>query len=1262
MDHFITLTPELVLRLSHQSHLSLVRDLVIRLPGEKLTVLFTQRISGLEGCSGLRKLDLSYNFISHIENLSSLRLLKDLNLSENCVKHIEGLKMLRALETLNLAGNQIQTLPAAELSPLSQLSTLHLARNKVANPAELAHLSVLRSLSKVSLEGNPVCTVRDWELLVVLYVRGVEMLDGARVTMDMRQRAERRFDKGRPGRVETPSEGLRSVEQRADLQEQQSVLMHQVAAVEEEIRNLQRQLDQTSSELSSVVEKLGLENYQGLLAKRSQLKSLLIQAEDQRQTSQTLQSTIKRHRDDISSKEYALGLVRKQLKSSSLLDPDIVLSQKEAGLVAALKGLRSSLREQELAYDEIVVELQMTMDSINSLEATLKEKTAAEAVDYLPQRKDQLDQLVVQLRTRLEDLNIKQQALLARKAVVDATILRLDQSYSSPLSSRSEPAERLVLSSQSTPRKEKSQQAVERAREMWGKTMGRELEGGDLADIVIQMTEELEEYLQAAKRQQPSVKLELQIERLEEQLQAQNELKAQKSALNAQNSDLIKQIHSLTQANAQLSQQLHQSSPLPVQESLLRLNRQRTEADLDLQEVREQLQVLKSEAEDTERALSSAKLQLEDSERVLNSRRSEEAGVEMKERLFYVLGKLGTMLGVRTAPNEMETGLEAMEMRLREVQEDVKKAERFRDNKEKFVEMYESRTQELQTQWEEVAASKQAVEAVLDTQQGAVAALHTQRSELERVVAGLREEERRLKSTIETHKAEAQRVSLDLAAAQTAFSALKSQHSALKEAAELLERQVRTGNEELAQLKQLLEVESGRGKEAAEELRDLKRANMEQRSEKLERETELRGVKTAVEKMEVRKIALQSEIQGLETQVNRAKQEIAPILSELEGAKQRLRDIKEQTRTSQAELSDLKQHLAGRRQDKAEQDRANAETTELLERKKRLLEEAQRAEEILTGLRQQGDSSREAVERLRQDRDALERQLDALRREAEAIREETCVERGQLESLDRDLDSAKSALSEAHSHLTSLESLISTRTNEASSLLQSLSSNTSTLSSLKDEQAKLRLFLSQKQGEREEMERNQAVLLSVQAEKQKALSEIQRLYGEMEEAERRHRGELETLLRSSAQGQQTLKQLVEATGREKDRLEALRFESIRLQTECDSAVRLSREAQTHLETAQNELNSTEARLKSLKEEEETAVVLLALSGHKVDQRVLMRIKRLCQAESELQALKARLTPVQDTPEPELRGLLEHLESERGRIAALVRGESRPSAP
>jgi len=1257
MDHLLTLTPDLVLRLSHQSHLSLIRDLVIRLPGEKLTVPFTQRITGLEGCTGLRKLDLSYNFISHIENLASLRLLKDLNLSENCVRHIEGLKMLRALETLNLAGNQIQTLPTAELSPLTQLSTLHLARNKVASPGELAHLSVLRSLSKVSFEGNPVCTVRDWELLVVLYVRGIDMLDGARVTMDMRQRAERRFEVGRPGRVDTPSEGLRPGEQRADLQEQKEVLGHQIETVEEEIRTLQRQMEQTSSELSTVVEKLGLEAYQGLLSKRSQLKSLLAQAEDQRQTSQTLQSAIKRHREDISSKEYSLGLVRKQLKSSSLLDPDIVLTQKEAGLVSTLKSLRSSLREQELAYDEIVVELQMTMDTMHSLEAALQEKTAVDAVDYLPQRKDQLDQLVVQLRTKLEELEIRKNALLARKAVVEATILRLDQSYSSPLSSRSvsEPVERLVLSAQSTPRREKSQQAIEMVREVWERTLGRELEGGDLADIVIKMTEELEDYLQAAKRQQPNVKLELQIEHLEEQLQAQNDLKAQLSALNAQNSDFLRQIHSLTQANTHLSQQLQQASTFAVQESLLRLNRQRTEADLELQEVREQLKVLKSEAEDTERSLSSARLRLEDSERVLNSRRSEEAGMEVQERLLYVLGKLGTMLGVRTAPNAVEAGLEAMESRLQEVQEDVKKAARFRENKEKFVEMYEGRTEELQREWEEVAASKQAVEAALDTEEGAVAALQTQRSDLKRTVSGLKDEERRLKVTIETHKAETQRVNLELSATQTAFSSLKSQLSALKDALALTERHTSTENEERARLKQLQEAESVRGKEAAEELKGLKKAIMEQRSEKMERETELRQVKTAVEKLDVRKIALQSEIQGLETQANKAKQEIASIQSEFEGGKQRLRDLKE-------ELKELKEDLAGRKQEKAQRVREDTDAIELKERKKILLEEAQRAEEVLTGLRQEGDRGRGELEQIREERDCLDRELEALRREAEATREETCLERAQLEDLDRDLDAAKSALSEAHAHLQSLESLISTRSSEASSLLQSLSTHTATLSSLKDEQAKVRLSLSQKQGEREEMERNQAVLLSVQAEKQKALAEIQRLYEEMDEAERRHRGELETLLRSSAQGQQTLKQLVEATGREKDRLEALKSESIRLQKDCDSAVRLSQDAQSHLESVQNELSSAEVRLKSLKEEEETAVVLLALSGHKVDQRVLVRIKRLCQAESELQELKARLTPVRSTPEPELRGLLEHLESERGRIAAIVRGENRPSAP
>lgn len=101
-----------------------------------------RKISGLDTATGLRELNLSYNFISRIENLDSLASLTDLNLAENNIRRvhssldsllllcglatyshpcdrcspprqIENLEALVHLQRLNLSGNQIRGIPEA---------------------------------------------------------------------------------------------------------------------------------------------------------------------------------------------------------------------------------------------------------------------------------------------------------------------------------------------------------------------------------------------------------------------------------------------------------------------------------------------------------------------------------------------------------------------------------------------------------------------------------------------------------------------------------------------------------------------------------------------------------------------------------------------------------------------------------------------------------------------------------------------------------------------------------------------------------------------------------------------------------------------------------------------------------------------------------------------------------------------------------------------------------------------------------------------
>lgn len=78
-------------------------------------------------CTGLERLDLSYNNISRLLQLASLETLQVLNLSANRITNLEGLQSLNSLEKLNLAGNLIGGVDSLHcLSGLEKLTSLRL--------------------------------------------------------------------------------------------------------------------------------------------------------------------------------------------------------------------------------------------------------------------------------------------------------------------------------------------------------------------------------------------------------------------------------------------------------------------------------------------------------------------------------------------------------------------------------------------------------------------------------------------------------------------------------------------------------------------------------------------------------------------------------------------------------------------------------------------------------------------------------------------------------------------------------------------------------------------------------------------------------------------------------------------------------------------------------------------------------------------------------------------------------------------------------
>ena len=106
-----------------------------------------ENISNLEGlqyCSNLTDLGLSYNQISDISPLKNLTKLTSLHLSNNELIDISPLKNLTNLTSLNLSSNQIGDI--SPLKNLTKLTTLYLDNNSISDISPLKNLTKLTTL------------------------------------------------------------------------------------------------------------------------------------------------------------------------------------------------------------------------------------------------------------------------------------------------------------------------------------------------------------------------------------------------------------------------------------------------------------------------------------------------------------------------------------------------------------------------------------------------------------------------------------------------------------------------------------------------------------------------------------------------------------------------------------------------------------------------------------------------------------------------------------------------------------------------------------------------------------------------------------------------------------------------------------------------------------------------------------------------------------------------------------------------------------
>ncbi|XP_068432610.1 leucine-rich repeat-containing protein 49 isoform X2 [Clinocottus analis] len=146
-----------------------------------------RKICCLGSLSKLNILDMHDNQICRIENLSHLSELQALNLAGNGISRVENLLGLDNLTELNLRHNCVSVM--TEVDRLPRLQRLFLSCNNISSLDQLACLGESRSLSELTLDGNPVALETWYKHAVLRCVLHLKQLDMKRITDEDRRMA-----------------------------------------------------------------------------------------------------------------------------------------------------------------------------------------------------------------------------------------------------------------------------------------------------------------------------------------------------------------------------------------------------------------------------------------------------------------------------------------------------------------------------------------------------------------------------------------------------------------------------------------------------------------------------------------------------------------------------------------------------------------------------------------------------------------------------------------------------------------------------------------------------------------------------------------------------------------------------------------------------------------------------------------------------------------------------------------------------------------
>lgn len=107
---------------------------------------------------------------------------------------------------------------------------------------EIRKLRTLANLTFLTVAGNPLCDMPHYRLYIIYHLRGLDVLDGKRITQEERLEAERRFDQQEVDALHNEVYDIR--EKYEQLQEEHNKSLHELQSS----HSKDNQLQQTSSQ------------------------------------------------------------------------------------------------------------------------------------------------------------------------------------------------------------------------------------------------------------------------------------------------------------------------------------------------------------------------------------------------------------------------------------------------------------------------------------------------------------------------------------------------------------------------------------------------------------------------------------------------------------------------------------------------------------------------------------------------------------------------------------------------------------------------------------------------------------------------------------------------------------------------------------------------------------------------------------------------------------------------------------------------------